>query len=77
VPLEPLELELDGRELAPEEVEEIADQLLTRLAVTEERPRFFDPDDLPGGKFVFIAGCGFAVLVVLFVLYTVLGLILD
>ena len=63
--------------LAPEEVDQIADQMLTRLAVTEERPRFFDPDDLPGGKFVFMAGCGFAVLVLLIVLYTVFGLFLG
>ena len=72
-----LELDLDGRPLAPEEVDQIADQMLTRLAVTEERPRFFDPDDLPGGKFVFMAGCGFAVLVLLIVLYTVFGLFLG
>jgi len=77
LPLEPLELDLDGRPLAPEEVDQIADQMLTRLAVTEERPRFFDPDDLPGGKFVFMAGCGFAVLVLLIVLYTVFGLFLG
>ena len=77
LPLEPLELDLDGRPLAPEEVDEIADQMLDRLAVTEERPRFFDPEELPGGKFVFMAGCGFAVLVLLVVMYTVLGLFLN
>lgn len=77
LPLEPLDLDLEGRTLAPEEVDEIADQMLTRLAVSEERPRFFDPDDLPGGKVVFMAGCGFAVLVVLFLLYTLLGLFLG
>lgn len=77
LPLEPLELDLDGRPLAPEEVDQIADQMLDRLAVTEERPRFFDPEELPGGKFVFMAGCGFAVLVLLVVMYTVLGLFLN
>ncbi|MFN8158090.1 MAG: hypothetical protein U0R68_11775 [Candidatus Nanopelagicales bacterium] len=72
-PIEPLDLE--GRELAPEEVDEIADQMLTQLAVSEPQQRFFDPDELPGGKFVFMAGLGLAIIVVLVVLYTVLGMI--
>jgi hypothetical protein len=76
VPFEPLDLDLD-RELAPEEVEQIADQMLDQLAVSEVRPRFFDPDEIPGGKFVFMAVLGLAVVVVLVVLYTVLGLIID
>lgn len=73
VPFEPLDLE--GRELAPEEVDAIADQMLDQLAVTETRPRFFDPDDLPGGRVAFMAGLGLAVVVVLVALYTILGLI--
>lgn len=49
--------------------------MLTQLAVSEPQQRFFDPDELPGGKFVFMAGLGLAIIVVLVVLYTVLGMI--
>jgi hypothetical protein len=68
---------LDLGDVAPEDVDEVAEKMLSRLAATEERTRFLNPDDLPGGKAVFIAGAAFAVLVVLIVLYTILGAILD
>ncbi len=68
---------LDLGDVAPEDVDEVAEKMLSRLAAAEERTRFLNPDDLPGGKAVFIAGAAFAVLVVLIVLYTILGAILG
>ena len=50
--------------MTTEEVEAIADRMLHRLAILEERPRLLDPDDLPGGKWGFIGGGMLAVIIV-------------
>jgi hypothetical protein len=50
-----LELPADG-EVSPEEVDELAEQMLARLAVTETGADVLDPETLPGGKWGFAAG---------------------
>ena len=60
-------------EVPPEKVDELADQMLARLAVSERRQRFFDPDDVPGGKWTVAAAGGVAVVLVLLSLFAVLG----
>ena len=55
--------ELDD-DVASEEVEALAEQMLGRLAVTEKRPRVLDPHDLPGGKPVFVVGVALILLLV-------------
>lgn len=66
--------ELDD-DVASDEVEALAEQMLGRLAVTEKRPRVLDPHDLPGGKPVFVVGVAVAVTLLLLAVATVLGLI--
>jgi hypothetical protein len=62
-------------EATAEQVDELADQMLTRLALVEPQPHLFDPDDFPGGRWGF-AGAGLvAVIVILLVIYTILGVI--
>lgn len=69
------ELELPAGEATPEQVDELAEQMLTHLALTEPQPRLLDPDDFPGGRWG-LAGAGLvAMIVILLVLYTVLGVI--
>jgi hypothetical protein len=69
------ELELPAGEATAEQVDELADQMLTHLALTEPQPRLLDPDDFPGGRWG-LAGAGLvAMIVILLVLYTVLGVI--
>ncbi len=59
--------------MTPEQVDALADQLLSRLAVTENRPNVLDPDDLPGGKWGFAAAVTGAIVVVLLAVGTVVG----
>ena len=63
--------------VTPEEVDAIADQMLSRLAIVEERPRLLDPDDLPGGKWGFIGGGMLAVIVVVLAVGSLLVLITN
>jgi hypothetical protein len=71
-----LELPAPG-DATPEQVDQLADQMLSHLAVSEPQPRLLDPDDFPGGRWGF-AGAGLVtILVVLLVLYTVAGVILG
>jgi hypothetical protein len=71
------ELELPAGEATAEQVDELADQMLTHLALTEPQPRLLDPDDFPGGRWG-LAGAGLvATIVILLVLYTVLGVIVG
>jgi len=53
--LEGLDLPTDG-EVSPEKVDELAEQMLARLAVTETGVDVLDPETLPGGKWGFAAG---------------------
>jgi hypothetical protein len=53
--LEGLDLPTDG-EVSPEKVDELAEQMLARLAVTETGADVLDPETLPGGKWGFAAG---------------------
>lgn len=62
--LEPVELPATDA-VTPEEVDAIADRMISRLAIVEERPRLLDPDDLPGGKWGLIGGGMVAVILVL------------
>ena len=66
-------IEIPQGEVPPEKVDELADQMLARLAVSERRQRFFDPDDVPGGKWTVAAAGGVAVVLVLLSLFAVLG----
>jgi hypothetical protein len=50
------------------EVDRLAEQMLSHLAVSEKRSKVLDPDELPGGKWAFIGGGTVAVLAVLLVL---------
>jgi hypothetical protein len=69
------DLELPAGEATPEQVDELAEQMLTHLAVTEPQSRLLDPDDFPGGKWG-LAGAGLvATIVILLVLYTILGVV--
>jgi len=66
-----------SEKVTPEEVDAIADQMLSRLAILEERPRLLDPDDLPGGKWGFIGGGMLAVIVVVLAVGSLLVLITN
>jgi hypothetical protein len=74
--LEPIEIP-SADEATPEQVDAIAEQMLTRLAITEPRPRLLDPDDLPGGKWGVIAGGMLAVLVVLLAVGSLLAMLFN
>jgi hypothetical protein len=50
-----LDLAADG-DVSPEQVDELAEQMLARLAVAETRSDVIDPEALPGGKWGFAAG---------------------
>jgi hypothetical protein len=76
LPLDELVLPADGT-ATPEQVDELADQMLTHLALTEPQPRLLDPDDFPGGRWGLAAAGLVAMIVILLVLYTVLGVILG
>ncbi|MGE0818749.1 MAG: hypothetical protein AB7O74_08785 [Candidatus Nanopelagicales bacterium] len=67
------DLELPDGQVAPEQVDQIADRMLARLAVTERAPRMFDPEDVPGGKWT-VAGVGaFVMILALLSVFAVLG----
>lgn len=66
-------IELPQGEASADEVEEIADRMLARLAMAEPKPRVLDPSDLPGGKWAFAAAAGTAVVAVMLLLFTLLG----
>lgn len=69
---EPLAIDPDA---TPDEVDEIADRFLTRLALSEPRARMLDPQELPGGKWGFAAAATGGVVALLLALYTILGLL--
>jgi hypothetical protein len=70
-------LELPTGEVPLEQVEELADQMLARLALSDQGPRIFDPSRVPGGRWV-VAGVGAVVVVIaLLAVYSVLGLVLG
>jgi hypothetical protein len=48
-----------------EEVERLADSMLSRLAVVESSETLFDPRELPGGRWGFAAAVALAITVVL------------
>lgn len=70
-------IEIPTGEVAPEQVDEIADQMLARLAVSERSRRMFDPDDVPGGRWTVAGAGGVVVLLVLLSLYAILGAIFN
>ena len=70
-------IELPSGEVTPEEVDALADRMLTRLAVTETRAGVLDPADLPGGKWGFAAAVMAAVVLLLLALSTVVGLVVN
>ena len=76
LPTEPLNLELEG-DITPDQVDEIADQMLSHLAASEPRPASIDYDALPGGKWGAIAGGAFALILVVMIVSVVLNLILN
>jgi len=74
--LDPITLPASDK-VTPEEVDAIADQMLSRLAILEERPRLLDPDDLPGGKWGFIGGGMLAVIVVVLAVGSLIVLVTN
>jgi len=71
------DIELTGGEVAPEQVDQIADRMLAKLAATERAPRLFDPEDVPGGRWT-VAGVGaFVMILALLSLFAVLGAVLG
>lgn len=48
-----------------EEVERLADSMLSRLAVAESRESLFDPDEVPGGRWGFAAAAAGVITLVL------------
>ena len=72
-----LVLDLDG-EVTPDQVEEIADQMLDHLAVSEPRSTLLvDLDEMPGGKWGVMAGGAFAFIVVTIVLSFILNFLFN
>ena len=55
VTLEGIDVPTDG-EVSPEKVDELAEQMLARLAISETGVDVLDPETLPGGKWGFAAG---------------------
>ena len=53
-----------------DEVDAIAEQMLSRLAVSEPRSRMLNPEELPGGKWAFM-GAGAGIILVLFLVVSV------
>jgi hypothetical protein len=73
---EPVDVERDDDAL-PDEVDEIAEQMLSQLAATEPRPPVIDFDELPGGKWGVIAGGTVAFIVVVMIASVVLNLLFN
>lgn len=70
-------IDLPDADATPDEVDEIADRMIARLAMAEPKSRVLDPSDLPGGKWVFAAVAGTAVVGVMLLLFTLLGALLG
>lgn len=70
-------IDIPDGEASPDEVEEMADRMLARLAMAEPKSRVLDPSDLPGGKWAFAAAAGTAVVAVMLLLFTILGALLG
>ena len=64
-------------EPTPEQVDAFAEAMLARLAESEKGPSVLDPDELPGGRWGFVAGLTAAFILVLITVGTVLGFILS
>lgn len=73
----PPEVELPVGPVAPDELDEIAEQMLAQLAVAERNQRRVDVDDVPGGKWAVAAVGGVLVVVVLLSVFAILGAILS
>jgi len=76
LPTEPLNLDLEG-DIGPDQVDEIADQMLSHLAASEPRPASIDYDALPGGKWGAIAGGAFALILVVMIFSIMMNLVLN
>jgi hypothetical protein len=72
----PLEIPA-AAEATPEQVDAIAEQMLTRLAIDEPRSKLVNPDDLPGGKWGVIVGGMAAVIAGLILLSVVLNFLTN
>lgn len=72
-----VELDLPQGPVAPEELDEIAEQMLAQLAVAERNQRRVDIDDVPGGKWMVAAVGGVVVLVVLLSVFAIIGAVLS
>ncbi|MFC6238786.1 hypothetical protein [Longivirga aurantiaca] len=70
-------LDIPTGEVRPEQVDELADQMLARLAVTERRQRMFDPDDVPGGRWTVALVGGTLTLLLMLSVFAVLGALLS
>ena len=61
----------------PQEVEALADRMLSRLAATEARPQVIDPHDLPGGPWGFSAAVMAVIVVLVLGVATIVGLVVS
>jgi hypothetical protein len=75
-PLADLDIDLDD-DITPDDVEEIADEMLTHLAASEPRPPVIHFDELPGGKWGVMAGGALALILVLMIASVVLSLVFN
>ena len=64
-----------GDQVTPEQVDVVAEQMLTRLKLSEPPSRLLDPNDLPGGKWAIMGAGTLVVILALLVVYTLLGLV--
>jgi hypothetical protein len=71
------ELDLPEGPVAPDQLDEIAEQMLAQLAVAERNQRRVDVDDVPGGKWTVAAVGGVLVVVVLLSVFAILGAVLS
>jgi hypothetical protein len=68
-------IELPTGEIPPEQVEVLADQMLARLAMSDEGPRIFDPSRFPGGKWAVAAAASVVTVIALLAVYSLLGVV--
>ncbi len=68
-------IELPTGEIPPEQVEVLADQMLARLAMSDEGPRIFDPSRVPGGKWAVAAAASVVTAIALLAVYSLLGVV--